>query len=236
LTDTAGSCRSLADRAADNDRLGVYPEESIALIWSTALAALTIPVDRGGLGAPIVTTARAIETLAYADAAATLVLVWTLLFHRLINAPGSPWPEALVERVNGDALAGPSLSNFLNVEPQLGTSASGGLVATNAAPVTLPDGSPGWRINGHKIYSTGSNGLRWLVVTGSVQSDGARGVKVGTFLIPGDAPGIQIIETWDHFGMRATASNDIILTDVDVPFDHAIGLQPFTGWRSQGSR
>jgi alkylation response protein AidB-like acyl-CoA dehydrogenase len=131
--------------------------------------------------------------------------------------------------VNGDALAGPSLSNFLNVEPQLGTSARGGLVATNAAPVTLPDGSPGWRINGHKIYSTGSNGLRWLVVTGSVQSESADGVKVGTFLIPGDAPGIQIVETWDHFGMRATASNDIILTDVDVPFDHAIGLQSFTG-------
>jgi alkylation response protein AidB-like acyl-CoA dehydrogenase len=40
---------------------------------------------------------------------------------------------------------------------------------------------------------------------------------------------VQIVETWDHFGMRATASNDIILTDVDVPFDHAIGLHPFSG-------
>jgi alkylation response protein AidB-like acyl-CoA dehydrogenase len=219
----------LAARAAENDRLGVYPEESIALMWSTGLAALTIPAERGGLGASLGTTARTIEVLAEADAGATLVLVWTLLFHRLINAPGGIWPEPLVQRINHDALAGPSLSNFLNVEPQLGTSARGGLVAATAVPVTLADGSPGWRINGHKIYSTGSNGLRWLLVTAATGPEDPEGVRVGTFLVPGGVPGVEIVETWNHLGMRATASNDIVFKDVEVPFDYAIGLRPFTG-------
>jgi alkylation response protein AidB-like acyl-CoA dehydrogenase len=219
----------LAARAAENDRLGTYPEESIAILWSTGLGALTIPVESGGLGASLSTTARAIEGLGRADAGTTLVFVWTLLFHRLIHAPGAAWPEALVKKVTDDALAGPSLSNFLNVEPALGTSARGGLVATTARPVTLPDGSPGWRINGQKIYSTGSYGLRWLVTTAQTGPEDPEGLRVGTFLIAADTPGVSIVDTWDHFGMRATVSNDFVFEDVDVPFDHAIGLRPFTG-------
>ena len=229
LAAARGIAPALSARAAENDRLGVYPEESIALIWSTGLGVLTLPVERGGLGASLVTTARTIEALAEADAATTLVLVWTLLFHRLINAPGSLWPDELIQKVTEDALAGPSLSNYLNVEPQLGTSACGGLVATQATRVTLSDGSPGWRINGHKIYSTGSDGLRWMMVTASTVPDEQGEVQVGTFLIPGGAPGIELIPTWDHMGMRATASNDVVFHDVDIPLAHAIGLRPFTG-------
>jgi hypothetical protein len=67
------------------------------------------------------------------------VFVWSLLFHRLINAPGSPWPDNPVRKVNEGALAGPSPTSFLNVEPELGTSARGGLVATNAARI-----APSW--------------------------------------------------------------------------------------------
>jgi alkylation response protein AidB-like acyl-CoA dehydrogenase len=217
-----GIAPQLASRAAENDRLGVYPEESIALIWSAGLGALTIPVENGGLGASLTTTARVIETLAQADAAATLVVVWTLLFHRLINAPGSLWPKHLVDLVTAEVLSGPSLSNFLNVEPDLGSSVRGGVVATNAQPITLADGSPGWRINGQKRYSTGSNGLRWLVVTASTGSQDTGDLKTGMFLLNADDPGVEVIENWNQLGMRATASNDI-------PLDHAIGLHPYSG-------
>jgi alkylation response protein AidB-like acyl-CoA dehydrogenase len=219
----------LAARAAENDRLGVFPRESIDLIWSTGLGSLTIPRERGGIGVGLTTTARAIEALAREDAGATLVFVWSLLFYRLINGEGSPWPRELTGLVNDSVLQGPALANFLNVEPQLGTSARGGLVETSATRVTLADGSPGWRINGHKIYSTGSSGLRWLVVTAHTPEDDPEGLRVGTFLIPGGTAGIEVVGTWDHLGMRATASNDVIFTDVDIPFEHGIGLGPYTG-------
>jgi alkylation response protein AidB-like acyl-CoA dehydrogenase len=51
-------------------------------------------------------------------------------------------------------------------------------------------------------------------------------VQVGNFLVPGDAPGITIEPTWDHLGMRASASHDVVLTDVVIPADDAIGLAP----------
>jgi len=50
--------------------------------------------------------------------------------------------------------------------------------------------------------------------------------RVGSFLVPADAPGVEIRETWDHLGMRATASDDILLHDVEIPRDFAFGLAP----------
>ena len=38
-----------------------------------------------------------------------------------------------------------------------------------------------------------------------------------TFLIPRAVPGLQLIETWDAMGMRATASHDLVIKDVRVP-------------------
>ena len=36
------------------------------------------------------------------------------------------------------------------------------------------------------------------------------------------SPGLTVIETWDHVGMRATASHDVQLDAVAVPADHAV--------------
>jgi alkylation response protein AidB-like acyl-CoA dehydrogenase len=47
----------------------------------------------------------------------------------------------------------------------------------------------GWDISGHKIYTTGIEGLRWLAVW--ARSDDNPPL-VGTWLVPGDSPGI----TW----------------------------------------
>jgi alkylation response protein AidB-like acyl-CoA dehydrogenase len=94
---------------------------------------------------------------------------------------------------------------------------------------TTRDGSPAWRVNGHKIYCTGSYGLRWLPVWVATEPDDPEGLRVGTIVIPADAPGVEIVETWDHLGMRASVGHDMIFTDVIVPIDNAIDLQPFSG-------
>jgi alkylation response protein AidB-like acyl-CoA dehydrogenase len=104
------------------------------------------------------------------------------------------------------------------VEPELGTPARGGIPATRA--VAVPGG---WRVSGHKLYSTGSVGLRWLVVWGATAEPEPR---IGSFLVPGDAAGVEVRETWDHLGMRASASHDVLLDDVEIPHDFAFGLTP----------
>ena len=44
--------------------------------------------------------------------------------------------------------------------------------------------------------------------------------------MPFDAPGLRIVETWDHLGLRASGSHDVVFEEVSIPLDHAIELQP----------
>jgi alkylation response protein AidB-like acyl-CoA dehydrogenase len=48
--------------------------------------------------------------------------------------------------------------------------------------------------------------------------------------VPSDRPGVEIIETWDHMGMRATGSHDLILRDVELPEEYALELRPPAEW------
>jgi alkylation response protein AidB-like acyl-CoA dehydrogenase len=122
--------------------------------------------------------------------------------------------------VQRSSIEGVALINALRVEPELGSPGRGGLPATHAA--RLPGGA-GWRINGRKIYSTGIPRLRWLAVWARSDDDPP---LVGTFVVPNDAPGIEVVETWDHLGMRATRSDDVILRDVVISDELAVDILP----------
>jgi alkylation response protein AidB-like acyl-CoA dehydrogenase len=105
--------------------------------------------------------------------------------------------------------AGPVLINTLRVEPELGTPARGGLPATTAVPVP-----GGWELTGRKTFCTGAPGLRWMVVFARTAGEPA---LTGSFLVRSDAPGIAIEPTWDHLGLRASRSDDVIFTATPVP-------------------
>ena len=40
-------------------------------------------------------------------------------------------------------------------------------------------------------------------------------------------------ETWDHMGMRASGSNDVVFEDVLVPADHAVDLRAPKEWATR---
>jgi len=142
----------------------------------------------------------------------------------LMIAQNEAWPAGLRLRVNTEAVQSGALINALRVEPDLGTPARGGLPATIARRT-----SDGWRLSGHKLYSTGAPALTWYAVWG--RSD-EREPRVGTFLVHRDMPGIKIVETWDHLGMRASGSHDIIFEDVPIPADHAVDIRAPEAWAS----
>jgi alkylation response protein AidB-like acyl-CoA dehydrogenase len=66
--------------------------------------------------------------------------------------------------------------------------------------------SNGWALSGHKIFATGAPGLRWMDVWARCED------QVGHALVRGDAYGVRMVETWDHIGMRATCSHDVLFT------------------------
>ncbi len=216
----------LTGRADRHDREGSYAPENIAAIWAAGLGNLTLPADLGGAGANTLTASKVIETLAMGDASTALIFLMHQFHLRTLSDSRSGWPAHLRRRIIADSLAGPALINALRVEPELGTPARGGVPATTAIRGIDGAGAPVWRLSGRKIYSTGSQGLRWMSVWGATLPEDPEGQRIGFFVVPADTDGIEIVETWDHLGMRASASHDVVFHDVEIPIDDTAALQP----------
>ncbi len=211
----AGLSRRFAATAADFDRSGEIPRANFEALAEAGLLRLTIPKEAGGHGAGLETATKVLEWIGKGEPSTALILAMHLINH----ATGiRSWPAEIATRLQQESRSGVALINALRVEPELGTPARGGLPATIGRRT-----ADGWRVSGHKLYSTGIPVLRWLAVWG--RTDEAE-PRVGIFLVPSGTPGIKVVPTWNHLGMRATASHDVILEDVAIPFDHAIDLRP----------
>jgi alkylation response protein AidB-like acyl-CoA dehydrogenase len=205
-----------AASAEQHDREASFPHRNFERLHALGLLGLTVPRALGGLGASLAQTARVVAAVARGEPSTALVLTMQYLHHA--SGRQSKWPPHLLRRVVEETLRDGALINALRVEPELGTPARGGLPATTAR--RTPEG---WRISGRKIYSTGIPRLTWLGVW--ARSDDAEPL-VGSWLVRRDTPGISVIENWDHLGMRATGSHEVVFDDVLVPLDHAVDVAP----------
>jgi alkylation response protein AidB-like acyl-CoA dehydrogenase len=212
---------ALAARAEAHDRAGSFPAEGIAAVQAAGLLTATVAARYGGPGAGVAQTVAILRALGRGDPSVALISAMTMFLHAS-QANELTWPDALYAEALAESAQRPVLINALRVEPELGTPARGGLPATIARRV--PDG---WSLTGRKIFSTGAVGLRWMMVWASTDEPTPR---VGSFLVKSDSPGITIEPTWDHLGLRASRSDDVILAGVTVPADAVVGLaEPTAG-------
>ncbi len=80
-------------------------------------------------------------------------------------------------------------------------------------------------MTGRKAYVTASTAstTTWCGRRPTTPSRGS-----GHLIVRGDAPGITIIPTWDHLGLRASSTHDVVYDGVEAPEDHFLEI-PFTG-------
>ena len=213
-----------ASRAPRHDAEGSFPFENFEALHQAGLLILAAPQALGGQGATLSQLGAVIGAIGYACPATALVLTMQYMQQRSMGRapPARSWPEPLARKLVAEAAAGVSLVNALRVEPELGSPARGGLPATVARHT--PEG---WRISGHKVYSTGSPILRWYSVWARTDEAATR---VGNFLVRAGLPGTRILETWDHLGLRASGSHDVVFDDVLIPLDHALDLRTPSDW------
>ena len=208
----------LAAAAAQHDLDGSYPIEGIAAVHRAGLLTATVATRYGGPGAGVSDAVTILRELGRGDPSVALIVALTLITHG-VQARSGRWPDPLYRRLLDAVDDRPPLVNELRVEPELGTPSRGGLPATVARRTEA-----GWLLSGRKIYSTGSDGLRWMLVFAATE-DG----ETGTFVVDGDSPGISIERTWDHLGLRASASHDVIFADTPVPADSVLELGGASG-------
>jgi alkylation response protein AidB-like acyl-CoA dehydrogenase len=212
---------ALAANGARDDRAASFPFESLALLREAGVLALTVPPSLGGGGAGIGLATEAVRRVGRACPATALILAMQLIKQAAL-ARNPAWPGALRERLGRLAVTEGALINSARVEPELGSPTRGGLPATVARRTDT-----GWALTGHKRYVTGLPGLRFIEVL--ARTDEAE-PRTGNFLVTAGTPGLETRETWNHLGLRASGSHDLVLTDVAVPESHAIGLVPAGAW------
>jgi alkylation response protein AidB-like acyl-CoA dehydrogenase len=196
-----------ATRAAEHDRDNTFPFENFDAMRREKYLALTLPESLGGLGATIKDFALCQERLAQGDGATALAVNMHLFAIGAMGERGSfeqPQAQFLIRMAaeQGWVVGGGY------TEPEIG--GNWGFPST-----TAERGSGVYVLNGRKTFTSMAPIINFFVINATVRSDD--GATIGTFLIPKGTPGVEVVETWDTMGMRATASHDLLLKDATVP-------------------
>src|ERR1700738_5170765 len=208
-------------RAALHDRDASFPFENFTELSEAGCLALTVPAALVRSGSGALDAVRIIGIFGKADPSTALVLSMHYIQH-LVMARSTRWPGRLSRKLARETVEGVALINALRVEPDLRSPSRGGLPATIARRTET-----GWRLSGRKIYSTGAPALKWYAVWAKTDEPA---VRVGLFLVPAGLPGTRIVETWDHLGLRASGSHDVVFDDVLFPLDHEIDVRKPDEW------
>jgi alkylation response protein AidB-like acyl-CoA dehydrogenase len=215
----------LAATAAEYDRTGAIPTAGIAAAHRAGLLTATVAERYGGPAVGPVDSARILMALGEGDPSVALLVANTLATHQGQAAAGH-WPEATyVELVRRSAEL-PTLVNAIRAEPELGAPARGGLPSTVARRTT-----DGWSLSGRKAYATGGAALAYHVVWAVAdEPDGHPDrPRVGHLVVPADAPGISWLDTWDHLGLRASNTHDVVYDGVALPADAFVEIPRVDG-------
>jgi len=201
-------------RAAEYDRTGAFPTENYDRMREMGYLRAPVPVELGGLGATIPEMARAQQALAR-GCASTALAVNMHLFQVGAAADGyakTGANEAALRRVATEGIV-------------LGSAGAEAIVAGEwRTPTTAERRNGGYVLNGHKYFVSQATGMDVLRLN-------ARDMETGEFIVvavPRNAEGFEVLQTWDTTGMRATASHEVVLKDVQVP-EAAVGAR-LAGW------
>lgn len=192
---------AVAVDAVARDRGEISAQAAIDLVRQARLGAFRLPVDQGGGGASLPELFALVVDIAAADSNIPHILRNHFAFvERVLRASGNPKLRDRLDQVREGKLFGLGAS-------ELGIQNIGsGYVDT----LLTPEGD-GYRLNGHKFYSTGNYFTDFIVVQARTP-EGA----LASAIVPTAHAGVNVDDDWDGIGQRLTASGTSIFTDVPV--------------------
>lgn len=179
----------IAEGNLERERDRVFPHEQVKLLNEAGFGTLRIATDRGGWGASLQQVFLLLADLGTADA--NVAHIWRnhLAFvEDRLNAAVSEANDAWIARFLGGQFVGGGWTEANNV------------TLANLVTTVQTDGDH-FAVTGAKFYATGSLYADWLDVLGR-GDDG----ELLTALVRADDPGVTLLDDWDGFGQRTTAS------------------------------
>jgi len=190
---------TIREHQPEADEKRAMPEASYRALRDTGALHLAIPRQYGGFETSIASQLRISAAVAAIDGSAGWL---TALFNV------SAWGVSIfAERARDDVFGDPECT------------ACGVLMPTGIAiPV-----EGGYRVTGRWAYASGSDHATWANLAVLVNRGDGAPVDVAGVLIP--RADYRLEDTWFSSGMRATASNTIVVEDVLVPGHRAVSLR-----------
>ncbi|MDX2170260.1 MAG: acyl-CoA dehydrogenase family protein [Deltaproteobacteria bacterium] len=203
-----------ATRAEQHDRDGSFPHENFAALHAAGWLRLPLPVELGGGGLTLYDFCLLQEALGRGCGPTAL----GVNMHAYNLGGGLHlFTEAFRRRV-ADAVVrdGAVVASSLS-EPA---------ASLGAPQVTAHKVAGGYRVSGRKYFCTLAPVLRFFLFNARLEGFAQPGLS-GTVTLAAErgSVGMQVVESWDALGMRASGSHDIDFADCFIPDECLIGTE-----------
>ncbi|WP_343621588.1 SfnB family sulfur acquisition oxidoreductase [Acinetobacter proteolyticus] len=199
---------ALEDRN-NRDQNRVLPTEQIIQFSQKGLGGIRVPHQYGGAFVSNKTLAHVFRILSKADANVGQIPQNQFGLLNFINITGS---DAQKQFIYAEILAGKRIANG-------GPEKNSKDTKTIQTTLTLENGQ--YLLNGEKFYSTGTSFADWLAIR-ALHPDGHTVLAI----IDRHAAGVEVINDWNGFGQRTTASGTVklhnVIADPALFFDERI--------------
>ena len=204
--------------AAKWDREDHIPREMIGRLAELGVCALAVPEEHGGMGRDVWGMTVTIQELARRSIALAGLYIMNA-FYGSLNIAEAGTPEQQ-ERLLPGLCAGEILFAYGLSEPDVGA---------DLASVTTRAERRGDKvvINGYKRWCSGAGIADYIYLLVRSGEPDARYKNLSFVLVPPNAPGITL-QSIGTLGIHGIPTNDVILEDVEVPFENVIGGE--AGW------
>jgi alkylation response protein AidB-like acyl-CoA dehydrogenase len=195
----------LREAGEEGERQHRLPARALNALKSAGLHRMLLPKSLGGLEVDPFTCAHVIETVAGFDSA----VAWVLQ-----NNSGAWWAARLPEE---------------GVNEIYGANADAFMTAAFHPPQSAVEVPGGYRLSGRAPLASIVHDSEWVLLTGMVMENGAPKMVNGAPEVVGmvfPTCEVQIIDTWQSLGMRATDSNDVAVDNVFAPASRTFHLTP----------
>jgi SfnB family sulfur acquisition oxidoreductase len=194
-----GLAAEFAAEASERDRTRRLPAAELDRFSGTGLWAITVPKAYGGAEVSFATLAEVIKIISAADPSIGQMPQNHLAALDAIRASASEEQKKLWF---GRVLKGYRLGNAFSEAKSR---------HVGAFETTIRPERDFYVVSGEKFYATGALFAHYIHI-GAVDPNG----KVHLAIVPRDAPGLTITDSWSGFGQRTTASGNVSIVNVRV--------------------
>jgi acyl-CoA dehydrogenase len=213
-------CSSEYARKIDEEE--TFPHELYGKMAELGFMSLPFPTEYGGLDGNVIDEVLIIEELSKASAAIGLTYFLSTCFGgKSIEFFGTEEQKHtyLPKLFSGEMMFSLAL-----------TEAGGGTDILGSLKTTAVKKGNHYVVNGQKTFITGAHVSDYLITvvrTGKESQKKSGGLSV--LMIDTKTPGVDI-RRLSKLGIRATGTNEIFFTDVEVPAENLVGMEENKGW------